>query len=228
MGAVPRLENGRAFTGLGGSTPSPSALGGMAEWQGSALLARRAPCVPQVRVLLPPYVRSGAVDMVRRATVTREEQVRSLPPELARPRGRTGDDTGLSIRKLRVRIPPGVLRLAVGEWATPPVSGTGDRRFEPCRPDFVRGGEGAFLASLMSSRRGFESRPRAGTESRRLRRLNVPRRLKPAVSEAAPVKPAPSAKNSLGGVAQLRRALACQARGRRFESDRPRSVVTVV
>jgi hypothetical protein len=79
--------------------------------------------------------RSGAVDMVRRATVTREEQVRSLPPELARPRGRTGDDTGLSIRKLRVRIPPGVLRLAVGELATPPVSGTGDRRFEPCRPD---------------------------------------------------------------------------------------------
>jgi hypothetical protein len=135
MGAVSRLENGWAFAGLGGSTPSPSALGGMAEWQGSALLARRAPCVPQVRVLLPPYVRSGAVDLVRRATVTREEQVRSLPPELARPRGRTGHDAGLSIRKLRVRAPPGVLRLAVGELATPPVSGTGDRRFDPCRPD---------------------------------------------------------------------------------------------
>jgi hypothetical protein len=30
MGVVPRLENGWAL-GLGGSTPSPSAFGGMAE-----------------------------------------------------------------------------------------------------------------------------------------------------------------------------------------------------
>jgi hypothetical protein len=46
---------------------------------------------------------------VRRATVNREAQVRSLPSELvARPRGRTGYDAGLSIRKLRVRVPPGV------------------------------------------------------------------------------------------------------------------------
>ena len=46
---------------------------------------------------------------VRRATVNREAQVRSLPSELvACPRGRTGYDAGLSIRKLRVRVPPGV------------------------------------------------------------------------------------------------------------------------
>ena len=32
----------------------------------------------------------------------------------------------------------------------------------------------------------------------------------------------------LGGVAQTSRALACQARGRRFESGRPRFVVAVV
>jgi hypothetical protein len=67
------------------------------------------------------------------------------------PRGRTGDDAGLSTRKLRVRVPPGVLRLAVGELATPPVLGAGDRRFDSCRPD-LRGRGEAVLASLMSSR----------------------------------------------------------------------------
>jgi hypothetical protein len=55
-------------------------------------------------------LRSGVVERVRRATVDREAQVRSLPSEpVARPRGRTGYDAGLSIRKLRVRVPPGVL-----------------------------------------------------------------------------------------------------------------------
>ena len=34
--------------------------------------------------------------------------------------------------------------------------------------------------------------------------------------------------NSVGGVAQMSRALACQARGRRFEPGRPRSMVVVV
>jgi hypothetical protein len=131
----PVSKTGGPSEALGVRLPLLPLLEAWPSGKGSALLARRAPCVPQVRVLLPPYVRSGAVDLVRRATVTREEQVRSLPPELARPRGRTGDDAGLSIRKLRVRAPPGVLRLAVGELATPPVSGTGDRRFEPCRPD---------------------------------------------------------------------------------------------
>jgi hypothetical protein len=36
----------------------------------------------------------------------------------------------------------------------------------PAGQTFVRGGEGAFLASLMSSRRGFESRPRADSRGR--------------------------------------------------------------
>ena len=53
--------------------------------------------------------RSGVVESARRATVTREAQVRALPPELSRPRGRNGDDAGPSTRKLRVRVPPGVL-----------------------------------------------------------------------------------------------------------------------
>jgi hypothetical protein len=55
------------------------------------------------------------------------------------------------------------LRLAVGESATPPASGAGDRWFDSSRPDLYdtkRGGGAAVLASLMSSRRGFESHPR--------------------------------------------------------------------
>ena len=57
---------------------------------------------------------------------------------IACPRGRNGDDAGFSTRKLRVQVPPGVLdrlRLAVGEQATPPTLGVGDRRFDSCRPD---------------------------------------------------------------------------------------------
>ena len=78
-------------------------------WKGSALLTRRWLAAMQVRTLLPPLsLRCGRA--VRRATVNREAQVRSLPPELfASPCGRTGYDAGLSIRKLRVRVPPGVL-----------------------------------------------------------------------------------------------------------------------
>src|SRR5207249_8821557 len=99
---------------------------------------------------------------------------RALPPELSCPRGRNGDDAGPSTRKLRVRVPPGVLidvHLAVGELATPPASGAGDRRFDSCQPDkalacdadtgragsagaagLQRGRGEAVLASLMSSR----------------------------------------------------------------------------
>jgi hypothetical protein len=43
------------------------------------------------------------------------------------------------------------LHLVVGEWATPPVSGTGDRWFDSSRPD-LRGRGVAIPASLMSSR----------------------------------------------------------------------------
>jgi hypothetical protein len=98
----------------------------------------------------------------------------------------------------------------------------------PAGQTFVRGGEGAFLASLMSSRRGFESRPRYPRKVAACGGSTFRGVLKPALSEAAPAKPAPPAENNFGGVAQLRRALACQVRGRRFESGRPRFVVTVV
>ena len=105
------------------------------------------------RILLPPcVVRSGVVESARRATVTREAQVRGLPPELSRPRGRTGDDAGPSTRKLRVRAPPGVLiHLVVGELGHP--AGFGRRRSQVrLLPTRLRGRGAAVLASLMSSR----------------------------------------------------------------------------
>jgi hypothetical protein len=67
------------------------------------------------------------------------------------PRARTGYDAGLSTRKLRVRFPPGFHIWSWGSLATPPVLGTGDRRFDSCRPD-LRGRGAAVLASLMSLR----------------------------------------------------------------------------
>jgi hypothetical protein len=78
-------------------------------WQGSALLPRRR-CEPFAGSSPAASVfRSGVVESGRRATVNRERQVRALPPELSCPRGRNGDDAGPSTRKLRVRVPPGVL-----------------------------------------------------------------------------------------------------------------------
>ena len=40
-------------------------------------------------------------------------------------------------------------------------------------------------------------------------------------------EPIPPSTSSFGGVAQTSRALACQARGRRFESGRPRFLLMV-
>jgi hypothetical protein len=109
----------------------------------------------------------------------------------------SGGDAGFSARKRGFESRRGFLsRLAVGESATPPASGAGDRWFDSSRPDLVpttRGGGAAFLASLMSSRRGFESHPR---------------------NFSGP---------NLWGRSSAARALACQAIGRRFESGRPRS-----
>ena len=117
-----------------------------------------------VRLPLLP-LRSGVVESVRRAAVNREAQVRGLPPELvggrcpwrhgvlirrrarfesgtsySRPRGRIGHDAGPSTRKLRVRVPPRVLidRLPVGETATPPASGAGNRWFDSSQADLAR------------------------------------------------------------------------------------------
>jgi hypothetical protein len=112
-------------------------------------------------------------------------QVRALPPELQAAvveRVMTpGSQPGSCGFESRRRF-----FLAVGELATPPALGAGDRRFDSCRPD-SRGRGAAVLASLMSSRPWV--------------------RIPPAL---------------FGDVAQLRRALACRARGRGFEARRPR------
>jgi hypothetical protein len=77
-------------------------------------------------------------------------QVRLLPPELCR-RGRAGKTPGPQPGSRGFESRRRYSHLAVGEMATPPVSGTGDRRFDSCRPD-LRGRGAAVPASLMSSR----------------------------------------------------------------------------
>jgi hypothetical protein len=81
----------------------------------------------------------------------------------AKRRSDTAVERGSIPRSSTSRTPPGPRPgpLAVGEMATPPVLGTGDRWFDSSRPDlFVARWRSGFLASLMSSRRGFESHPR--------------------------------------------------------------------
>lgn len=98
----------------------------MAERNGSTLPPRRRPRAVRRFESCCLRLRSGVVESVRHATVTREAQVRALPPEPRR-------------------------LLAVGELATPPAPEAGDRRFDSCQPD-LRGRGAAVLASLMSSR----------------------------------------------------------------------------
>lgn len=119
-------------------------------------------------------------------------QVRALPPELHAPVVEAGNDAGLSTRRLRVRLPPGVHFVWLWGSGTPPASGAGERRFESCQPDLARWRSG---------------------------RPHEPHELEIAGSNPA--------RAPYGGVAQLRRALARQARGRRFESGRPRCWFTV-
>lgn len=144
-------------SGLGGSTPSPSASRHRPAWrhgrarQGSALLARRRATVRRfesccLRSIVPVWSSGETRDCYSRSAGSNPAAGASRPRSPRTrghscPCGRSGDDAGLSTRKLRVRIPPGVLNdrlLAVGERATPPVSGTGDRRFDSCQPDLFR------------------------------------------------------------------------------------------
>jgi hypothetical protein len=176
-------------------------LGGMAELARQRVANAQAASAPLAGSSpAASAFRSGVVESVRRATVTRERQVRALPPEPHAPVVENGDDAGLSTRKLRVRVPPGVLASSSGCRGAGHPTGFGRRRPQvrllPARYvdlrafSATRGRGGAVLASLMSSRSWV--------------------RIPPALPR-------------LGGVAQLSRALACQARGCRFESGRPRS-----
>jgi hypothetical protein len=140
-------------------------------WKGSALLTRRWLAAMQVRILLPPLsLRCGRA--VRRATVNREAQVRSLPPEPSHapvveqemtPDSQSGScgfesRRGYRLTSSSARKPTPASRhrhvdrlLPVGELGTPPALGAGDRWFDSSRADSRRRGE-AVLASLMSSR----------------------------------------------------------------------------
>ena len=160
-------------------------------------------------------LRSGVVESVRRATVTRERQVRALPPEPHALVVENGDDAGLSTRKLWVRVPPGVLvrLLAVGELATPPASGAGDRRFDSCQPD-LRGRGAAVLASLMSSRSWVRIPPAlppggrsSAEQSARLSGERLPVRIR-----SSPLRGGRGVDGSTRG---------CEPRRRRFEPGRP-------
>jgi hypothetical protein len=181
--------------GLGGSTPSPSPRGGMAELaRHRVATAQAALCRSQVRVLLPPLPFRRGRDGKTRGCYPRDRRFepcrRSLTPPWSKTVMTPGPQPGSCGFEGRRGYLVGLL--AVGELATPPASGAGDRRFDSCQPD-LRGRGAAVLASLMSSRSWV--------------------RIPPALP--------------LGGVAQTSRALACQARGRRFESGRPRFVFMV-
>jgi putative exporter of polyketide antibiotics len=67
-------------SGLGGSTPSPSLPRKIAAFGGSIFRGAHVKRHRQSRHRRRE--RSGVVELVRRATVTREAQVRALPPEL--------------------------------------------------------------------------------------------------------------------------------------------------
>jgi hypothetical protein len=130
--------------GLGGSTPSPSVL----RWrhgrarEGSALLPPFHSGVVErkdARLLLAkrrfePCRRSCTSE--HHAPVVDEEMTPGSQP------GGSGFDSRRGYRRHH---------LSVGEQATPPVSGTGDRWFDSSQTD-LRGRGAAVLASLMSSR----------------------------------------------------------------------------
>jgi hypothetical protein len=139
--------------GLGGSTPSPSARRHGRAAEGNALLARRRGARPQVRILLPPF-RSGVVERKDARLLTARRRFDPCRRSFACPRGRRAMTPRSQRGRCGFESRRGFLLLAVGESATPPVLGTGDRRFDSCRPDLVaqRGRGAAVLASLMSSR----------------------------------------------------------------------------
>jgi hypothetical protein len=96
------------------------------------------------------------------------------------------------------------------------------RRFEPCRRSLIHPlavGKTGIPPDLGSGDRWFDSsRPDLRGRGAAVLASLMSSRSWVRIPPALPV----------GGVAQTSRALACQARGRRFESGRPRSMVAVV
>ena len=137
IGAVSRLENGRALRPLG------------------------------VRLPLLPFIPAWSRRNDARLLLARgrfEPCRRSSRPSC--PRGRTGDDAGPSTRKLRVRAPPGVLCTTTGCRGVGHPTGFGRRRSQVrLLPARLRGRGEAVLASLMSSRPWVRIPPALSTGS---------------------------------------------------------------
>ena len=198
-------------SGLGGSTPSPSAsMEAWPSWKGSALLTRRRPGAARrfESCCLRLSFRRGRVGKTR--DCYSREAGSSPAAGASGPRGRNGDDAGPSTRRLRHPTGPG--------------RRTSQVRLLPAR---LRGRGAAVLASLMSSRSWVRIPPAlfAARSPPRLRRSMTTSRGFQACVSGRGQSPHP---RRLGGVAQQRRALACQARGRRFESGRHRLVTVAV
>ena len=187
-GAVSRLENGWALGPWGFDSLSFRLfVPAWSRWQDARLLTAKGRFEPCRRSLMPPWS--------------------------------NGDDAGPSTRKLRVRVPPGVLHhrlLAVGEQATPPVSGTGDRRFDSCRPDLdLRGRGAAVLASLMSSRPWVRIPPaHFGGVAQTCKSTRLSGERPPVRVRSSPLRGGRGVDGSIRG---------CDPRWRRFEPGRPPS-----
>jgi hypothetical protein len=205
-GAVPRLENGWVSGPWGFDSLPFLRVEVWPSRQGSALLARRRETARRFESCCLRHIRVWSNGKTRGCY---PRDAGSIPAaRVSRALVVERNDAGPSTRKrgfdsrrgyFRGHVPGTVpvtclKRLAVGELATPPVLGTGDRRFDSCRPD-LRGRGAAVLASLMSSRPWV--------------------RIPPALLSCG--RPAHAR-----GCSSAARAVACQAKGRRFESGRPR------
>ena len=102
LGFVAQLEEPPSLERCGaGSTPAEAILGRAA---GGAARSLRS----QGRILLPPF-RSGVVERQDARLLTARRRFDPCRRSSALPPWSKGDDAGPSTRKLRVRIPPGVL-----------------------------------------------------------------------------------------------------------------------
>ena len=108
----------------------------MAEWKGSALLRRRAGrSVSQVRILLPLLFRRSRVGKTRDCYSRGAGSIPAAGASHFKPPWSKGMTPGSQPGSCGFESRRGFFQLVVGEPGTPPVSGTGDRRFESCRPD---------------------------------------------------------------------------------------------
>lgn len=185
------------FAALGVRLPPLPLVEVWPSWQGSAVLRRRATSPRRFESCCLRFVPAWSSGQDARLLIARrrfEACRRSLAPvvEAAMTPGPQPGTAGSS--------PAGGLYLAVGETATPPASGAGDRRFDSCRPD-LRGRGAAVLASLMSSRPWVRIPPAPSPRKIAACGGSIFRGFSPKVLvKVAPAKPAPPAerRGSLG------------------------------